>query len=274
MGIQPNGHMPSQEQINLVCELYQKGISQDKLENIVHLTRPTIRKILRNNNIHIRKPTEIEKQYPVDSNYFNKIDTPNKAYILGFFYADGNVGADTYAIHILESMKKELGFPQKPLIFDERSKKYGNNKQDMYMLTFKNKQIHEDLGKWGVIPRKTKILEYPDFLEESLHRHFIRGVMDGDGCIHTPNNKGSNAVDICGTFNFCTKLKEVIETRLNIHCSIICVDKARGRDTYRISIGGKNQCNIFLDWLYQDAELYLFRKYELYLSRYLNNNVA
>lgn len=283
MGIETNGKVPSKEQIETVCKLYQEGLSQERLTDIVHLSRPTIRKILRNNNIHIRKPEEIEKQYPLNSNYFNKIDTPNKAYILGFLYADGNVGADTYRIqialqardvHILESMKKELGFPQRPLGFDERSKKYGNNKQDVYILSFKNKQIHEDLGRCGVIPRKTKVLEYPNFLDESLHRHFIRGVMDGDGCIHNPTDKNYNAVDICGTFKFCTQLKEIIENRLNIHCSVICINKKQQIDTYRISISGINQCVKFLNWLYEDAELYLYRKYELYLSRYVNKNVA
>lgn len=167
MGIKPNGNSPSEEQIKTVCDLYQMGISQEKIENVVHLTKPTIRKILRKNNIHIKKPIEFEKQYPINSNYFNSINTPNKAYILGFFYADGNVGMDTHTIqialqardvHILESIKKEFGFPQKPLILDERSKKMDERKQDIYMLSFKNKQMHEDLAKWGVVPRKTKIL--------------------------------------------------------------------------------------------------------------------
>lgn len=61
MGINPNGNVPSKEQIETVCKLYQDGISQEELEDMVHLTRPTIRKILRNNNIHIRKPLEQKK---------------------------------------------------------------------------------------------------------------------------------------------------------------------------------------------------------------------
>ena len=34
---------------------------------------------------------EYIKIYDVDEDYFNCIDTPNKAYILGFIYADGGV---------------------------------------------------------------------------------------------------------------------------------------------------------------------------------------
>lgn len=30
-------------------------------------------------------------KYPVDENYFNKIDNNDKAYWLGLFYADGNI---------------------------------------------------------------------------------------------------------------------------------------------------------------------------------------
>ena len=279
MGINPNGNVPSKEQIETVCKLYQDGISQEELEDMVHLTRPTIRKILRNNNIHIRKPLEQEKQYPANDNYFNQIDTPNKAYILGFLYADGNVSGTNNMIqialqardvHILESMKKEFGFPQKPLVFDERSKKYGNKKQDIYVLTFKNNQMHMDLEKWGVVPRKTKTLTYPDFLDESLHRHFIRGVMDGDGCIHNCRNTNCCAIDICGTYNFCIKLKDLIESILDIHCSVICISKKQNRETYRVTISGRNQCVSFLNWIYEDAEMFLYRKYELFLSQYLN----
>ena len=38
--------------------------------------------------------------------------------------------------------------------------------------------------------------------------------------------------------------------------------------TRTFQIAGKNQVKKFLDWLYIDSELYINRKYNLYLSKY------
>lgn len=269
------GRRPTEKQIIDTCELYQSGLSEENVGNKVGLCRKTVRDILRSKNMHIRQPLEFDKKYPLIEDYFEEIDTPNKAYILGFLYADGNVsgknnliqmGLQARDVHILEKIKSELGCIERPLIFDERSKK-NSNKQDVYILSIKNKKMHDDLGIWGIVPRKTKILTYPNFLSSDLHRHFIRGVMDGDGCVH---NSKTHCVDICGTFNFCNTLKEIIEQYLDIHVSVICKSKIQNSDTFRVSISGRNQCVKFLTWLYEDAEMYLYRKYELYLSKYCN----
>ena len=130
--------------------------------------------------------------------------------------------------------------------------------------------MRESLAKWGVIPNKTHILTFPNFLREDLYRHFIRGVLDGDGCIHKRSDKynGWSNVDICGTYDFCVGLKDYIETKLNIHCSVIRSDK--NQTTYRTTIGGTYKAEKFLDWLYEDAELYLERKHQIYLDSYKN----
>lgn len=56
-------------------------------------------------------------RYNIDECYFRKIDSRNKAYILGFMYADGNVIYRDWRIklqkqdsHILESIKQEIKF--------------------------------------------------------------------------------------------------------------------------------------------------------------------
>lgn len=46
----------------------------------------------------------MKRIYKVNENYFEKIDTPEKAYILGFFYADGYNNEE---IGVLEFVQKE-----------------------------------------------------------------------------------------------------------------------------------------------------------------------
>jgi hypothetical protein len=280
-GVTVYGERIKPELQNKIIELYQNGLSEKKIEKEIGVSRPTIRKILKENNIHIRDNTEY-RVYSVNENYFDIIDTPNKAYTLGFLYADGNVSKEKYNIqlslqegdkHILEQISQDMK-SESPLVF-KNFEKYNRNQQNQYSLVIHNKHLHSALSQWGIIPNKTHILTYPNFLEENLHRHFIRGVLDGDGCIHPPHGKNEKikTVDICGTYNFCIGLKNIIESILNIHCSVIKTSPDPKRTTYRVTISGRLQVCKFLDWIYSDADLYLYRKYDIY-QKYYKNNVA
>jgi len=156
------GNMISDKDGEEICRLYQSGLSEEKIGNHLGFCKTTVRKILKANNIEIRSQHETSMRYPIIEDYFENIDTQNKAYILGFFYADGNVGLNKRTVqialqardvHILESMKREFGCIERPLIFDKRSYR-NSNKQDVYLLTIKNNKMHKDLCRLGVVPQK------------------------------------------------------------------------------------------------------------------------
>ena len=120
----------TQKIIDDVCKLYNSGLSEEKVGQKVNLCRKTVRNILKSNNITIKNNSEYRK-YSINENYFDNIDSPNKAYILGLLYADGNVGLNNYIIQlalqsrdidILNKIKEELNIDC-VLYFDERSKK-------------------------------------------------------------------------------------------------------------------------------------------------------
>nr|DAH91095.1 MAG TPA: endonuclease [Caudoviricetes sp.]DAN05224.1 MAG TPA: endonuclease [Caudoviricetes sp.] len=267
----------TQGMIDRVCKEYQEGLSQMEVAKNNKTSPVTVRRILKNNGIPIRKQEEWLRKYDLNQEYFDVIDTQNKAYFLGFLYADGNVsksnnaiqiGLESRDLHILESFKKELGCINKPLSFDQRSKNNPKHK-DVFSLCIKSEHMHDALCNLGVVPRKSHIVKYPYFIPDNLQKHFIRGAMDGDGCIHATNwsnEKEIRSVDICGTYDFCIGLKQIIECNLDIHCSLILSNKTS--NIYKMTISGRNQSTKFLDWIYEDAELYLYRKYETYLSKY------
>ena len=60
-------------------------------------------------------------------------------------------------------------------------------------------------------------------------------------------------------------MKDYIEKTLNIHVQEYY---HRNHITYNIRVAGRNQVKKLLDFLYQDAELYLERKYNLYQNMY------
>jgi predicted nucleic-acid-binding protein len=63
---------------------------------------------------------------------------------------------------------------------------------------------------------------------------------------------------------FLNDLKQVIENILNINCIVKEKQDIKGIDS--LNIYGNNKTKVFLDWIYNDAELKLNRKYLHYIE--------
>lgn len=77
-------------------ELYNSGLSTVKIGKMFGKHYSTVRNILINNGVKLRSNKINSRKYTINENYFKNIDTEEKAYWLGFIYADGyisNVGS-------------------------------------------------------------------------------------------------------------------------------------------------------------------------------------
>ena len=140
------------------------------------------------------KKGKIGYTYHFNVNYFEKIDSFDKAYFLGLLAADGNVlifknnGKKQATIRlslqeqdkdILEIFKKYISC-DKPLYL---SKKIINGTIHFYYtLELVSDKMAMDLKKYNIVPRKTYDFIMPDLPKEFIS-HFIRGYFDGDGSI-------------------------------------------------------------------------------------------
>lgn len=279
-GIKPLPYAQKPHVIKKVLLLHEEGKTEEQIKEIMNLSRKTIRKILHKNNATIKTPSEWLRKYTINETYFSDLDHQNKYYILGFFYADGNVSKSDNNIqialqdrdsHILESMRQEFE-SNRPLYFDNRNARNSKH-QNIRMLSIDSEQMRNDLIKWGVAPNKTHIIKYPDFIPDEMQHHFLRGVMDGDGCIARTRSgrHRCRTVSICGTYDFCVGAKEIIEKLCGVYC---CVTKHSGNGrkipVYVITVSGIYNSIKFLNWIYKDAELYLFRKREIFQTYYLD----
>lgn len=140
----------------------------------------------------------------LNESYFDEIDTPNKAYILGFLYADGYNNRINNSIvlslskedrEILEKISKEVG-SNKPLFESDYVNKNDGTERHMLILTMASKHMCEALEKWGLTQNKTFTITFPDFLREDLIPHFVRGYFDGDGCACSITDKGRSRFQI------------------------------------------------------------------------------
>lgn len=207
------------------------------------------------------------KKYTVNHDYFEQIDSEEKAYILGFIYADGYVadkGALEIGLHpkdisILEFIKKQLGAtaPIKP-----HHSKNSYSKVGLMRLQVHSKKLTEDLKKWGCCPNKTFKIKFPSFLKESLTRHFIRGYFDGDGCISNGKKYNSFTVNIASNIDFLEGMGKHLQDKGGLSKITIYKYKNIGYLLYQ----SMSDINTIYNYLYKDSTYYLERKYNIFQS--------
>lgn len=293
------------DDVKLVEQLYNNNVLIKDIAQKIGVSENTILRLLKRNNIqrnrniyklhsneHSMKIFEdifIKSVYepfvPIDdyhncklekykSNYFDNIDNQDKAYMLGLFYADGNMKQDGYTFSItLQEKDVEILKKINNLIESTHDiyfiKSNNKNWQNCYKLTIYSKRICDALQYHGIIPNKSLKLQFP-ILPFELYKDFLRGYLDGDGNINKVNNHTITA-SFVGTENFCKNAQLLIENHLKINCSIMSAS-VNNNITKTLQIGGKNQVLTFLDWIYKDANLFLPRKYEKYLN--INNSLT
>lgn len=256
-----------------IINLYQNAVPTTDLALKYKINHKKIAKFLRENNIP--KNPLIGRTYYVNEHYFDKIDAPNKAYILGFLYADGNncvqkstvrMGLQECDKEILDKINKELQ-NEVPLTFHKKNRW---NDCDMYLMNIYSIQICNMLSYYGCIPNKSLKLVYPTFLNDDLHRHFIRGYYDGDGSLHgqIPNNRRTlqATVTLTSTGSFCKTAQQIIREKVGVLGGNIYDASCHNGATRVLSFGGSRQVEKFLDWLYDGADLYLQRKHDRYIQ--------
>ena len=123
-----------------------------------------------------------------------------------------------------------------------------------YIFLIPSKSLHKAPIPYTVSVGKT--ITFPN-IDPSLYRHFIRGFMDGDGCIIVGNTKGRCILDFTSaSYNFILQLKDVLQP-ISTHIGIC---KETKYDVWHLRCGGKQVQNI-LNWLYEDSTVYMNRKY-------------
>lgn len=268
-----NRRIPVHEEDEM-CEKYLSGNSTVSISKYYGINNHLVSQVLESHGIP--RTGVGRRRYQLNENYFDDIDTPNKAYIFGFLYADGynSMSKGTISMslqerdkQILEDIRKEVP-SERPLEFIDYSNKhdFGYTYQDQYRLLMFSAHMCRTLESKGMPSNKSLTLEFPKWLDKELVSHFIRGYFDGDGCIHvTPD--GAGIVHITSTNEFCNSLHTILEKYLGINAIVSEASNHNGI-TSVARINGNNQVKTFLDYIYKDADLFLERKHTAYLKKY------
>lgn len=221
------------------------------------------------------------KKYPYtcDYNYFDNIDTEDKAYWLGFLSADGwtskneksNAGATgidlQYGdINHLKKFNKCINGNYKitdkwkecNISTKDKTKKHHICSIRIFSLT-----MHEALVNKGFTKNKSYEFKIPD-MDESLIRHFIRGYFDGDGCF-TFTNKTFHVSFITASKFLSDDIVNILKSK-GLNVAVESYVNSCDTTMYRPTMYRINDKIKFLDWIYEDCKTYLDRKYKKYLK--------
>lgn len=257
------------ELTTLQKEAIVKRYSEDVTVNCAGLAREysvgrwRVWKILTDKGIKVRDNISGKRAtYSINENFFETIDTEEKAYFLGLLYADGYADPKRKLIGItlqeedkelLEKLRIILKYT-KPLTFKKPKQL---NRKSVYILDIYRIKIYKDVVRLGCVPTKSLILKFPteEQVPKHLLRHFVRGYFDGDG--HISNHASITSSDI-----FIDALKKLF-SNMDIEYKVYSM---------RCNSITKNMCLYkckstlrFCEWIYKDANIYMKRKYDKYI---------
>lgn len=254
-----------------IINLYCNGTTTKEIAKISKITKESVWRILKKNNVNVLSVGKSNKVYNINEDYFEKIDTPNKAYVLGFIYADGYnnrtnnslvIGLQERDANFLELIKNEIG-TNRPLKFTKRNKSV--------CLTISNKKISDDLVKLGVIPNKSLSVKFPNenILPKYLYSHFIRGVFDGDGCLHINENTRVKSFSIVGNNDFISAINKFLQKELKLNLTQLIYDKKHNENVVSLRYSSTSDLYKLYNYLYNESELLMERKkakFDIFLS--------
>lgn len=238
----------------------------------------TIKNYMNKYNIEYKK----QVKYNCNQNFFSR-DSQKAFYIAGFIAADGCVKKHGSSFQIdIGLAQKDKGFlemlrsameVEAPIHdFTIKNSTRNPNYKDSFgsQLTITSEKMYNDLARFNIVPKKSLIYTFPEWLiEHSMVHHFMRGYNDGDGSFYIPKLKGNRTVpqvnfSLRGTESFLTTYRNI----LNEYCPLTAKRerKIRIRQSGGIGIlefGGNGVVGEITDFLYKNATICLERKKEI-----------
>lgn len=240
------------ENVPKIVRLYRdQNMSARQIAKQYMVSGDVIIRILVENGIQIRH----KYKQTFNEFYFDNIDTRNKAYLLGFLYADGCVNKNNVISFTIQERDKEiLNMYIKELNATNQIAQVKGKQQ--VRISFCSKHMCDTLINMGCTHNKTYNLSFPDIPLEYQY-DFIRGFMDGDGCISITNKNNKKYISL--SFTGAKEMMLSLKTLFDVDNQITFY-----RNAYALHVGKTSDVIRILNKIYFNAELYMTRKFNKY----------
>lgn len=213
---------------------------------------------------------KLEKKYSANFGFFDTIDSEEKAYWLGFIFADGFIEQFGFGIHLkgsdighLKKLNKSIDGNFAIKTFSKRLE-ITDKEYQMCSIRIYSKHLADRLIELGATRKKSLTIIFPSdiIVPDELLRHFLRGFFDGDGSISVDKRKMQLRCKFsCASIDFVKSLCKIFtEMKLSFNVP----PRRPNNKVYDINITGKRSNKVLLEYIYGNCEIYLDRKYFFY----------
>lgn len=232
-----------------VIDRYKSGFSCQQIAEDYNVTIHTITNLLEKNNI---PRDNIYHNKDLIEDYWECINSYDKAYFLGFMLTDGNVYNNFVRLQL---SSKDIDILK---VFAEKtnnSNKIESDKRNLASFGVKRNKWVVDLSKYGVVANKTASVEFPDIPKEFIP-DLIRGFIDGDGWI----SYKSHQVGFCGNEKLVTQVRDFLVSELGVFkVSVLHTEE----NLWQVTWASINDIKLIGNYIYNSKnDCYLQRKYD------------
>lgn len=205
----------------------------------------------------------------LNHNFLDNIDTPEKAYFLGWFHTDGHLDINQNQICFLLADREPLELFNQIFSIEQNISEYEakiTNRKNLFKWCLGSQKLSEALQTLGYESNKTFSAKYPKIPDELLY-HFYRGCIDGDGCIHIQkDNRGSETirVNLVGTESLLSTIKHKINATTEVR---------KNDNIFSWSINGKFAVEVLTKVYANSQGLRLTRKYDIFINYLKSRNL-
>jgi hypothetical protein len=257
-------HPIPDREIEQIVSLYSLGQSARSIGRLFGCTTRTVTNWLKCAGVTLRSPSEACRVHSLNQNIFASVETEPQAYWLGFLSADGGINLHhSVRVNLQERDSGHLELLQaffqttKPIQCQMCRCKSGTYPVSYLIVT--SEQICSDLARYGVLPKKSKTIRWPDGLPPQLASHYVRGVFDGDGTWCGMNRKGMCQWRLIGNRAYLLDIQSLMMETCCLNQTKLC-DHHTTPDMAYLVYNGTRQTMRIADWLYRDATVWLPRK--------------
>lgn len=256
------------EQIMEVKKMIDEGAFLKEVASYCNLDEETTKHRLKELNLQIKNTNRVNRR--IKSDYFSIIDSPEKAYWLGFLFTDGSV--DHYRAtgrirlqlqerdkEILEKFQEDLALDGK-IIYDVRPN------STCCSVEFTDEQIYNDLAKYNIIPNKTYMINHIPYqkIPKEYWSAYALGLFDGDGGLSCSKDFSTD-VTLSYTAYHETEVQD-FQTLINLLVDNEKINKNFFTSAWHTQWRGRLQVLKILNILYENCPRHLQRKYDEYCS--------
>lgn len=258
---------------SIAKQLFLEGKSLSEIERTIGFSRKKLSSLLKYEGFNIKQNGQ---KYDCNESAFETIDNEEKAYWLGFLYADGNIRIIGQKSLVLALSKKDeehlIRFknfisPNHRITQESRWLDATEKEYNSVRISITNSKIVDDLIDKNCLPEKTFILQFPEWMPQDLVRHFIRGYFDGDGSAAKVNGKSAFGI-VGASSEFIFSIEDKLRENANVSPRNIAIRQRPDRNTlYEFRYSALSDIIKLYHYLYNDAIVYLERKHTLLKER-------